>query len=85
MKKAKIFLTVLTVMAVVGGALAFKGNPKKFARVCNLSNLKCQFQTFITEERTTNVGPTVPYDLLDAPCHIIDGVPTCITQTSIDQ
>lgn len=45
MKAARLILTILAVIAVVGGALAFKAKAfSSFPLYCNDSNNKCQTQ-----------------------------------------
>ena len=68
MKKAKVMFTALAVLAVVGGALAFKAK--------NVSNQKlyywdtqavsvCTFTAFATSENQGNGEITPPTDLQD--------------------
>ena len=71
MKKAKIFLTALAVLAVVGGALAHKvKQPAIFARTCHIPTQTCILNTFQTFETTTDAssGVLVTYELFGAPC-----------------
>lgn len=63
MKKAKIFLTALTVLAVVGGALAFKAKTfNKFARACDIPQGICILQSFSSQATTLN--GTLPADFV---------------------
>jgi len=70
MKKAKIFLTALTVLTVVGGTLAFKAKGiNTFARVCDIPSQTCILSTFTTTQINTDQGPALTtYDLFGAPC-----------------
>ena len=76
MKKAKIFLTALTVFAVVGGALAFKVRHNTKFYSCS-DRLLCEI--FVTETNWTTLDGTIPVqvDELNKPC------PTGVCQTSI--
>lgn len=85
MKKAKIFLTALTVLAVVGGALAFKAKQTKAFYQCDLDanpkvcTINPSVYTFVT---TTNDGTEIPYDEFNKPCVQIAGAWTCTTLTT---
>jgi len=70
MKKAKIFLTALSVLAVVGGAFAFRAKQvATFARVCDIPSQTCILSTFTTTQTTTDIAPALTnYDLFGAPC-----------------
>jgi len=69
MKKAKIFLSALTVLAVVGSALAFKAKTGNiFAKVCNTSLHQCLIDTFHAQETTVSGATNANYDVLGAPC-----------------
>lgn len=68
MKKAKIFLTALTVLAVVGGALAFKTKTFKQFGTCDLNDKVCSITVTNTQETTTLIGSFRPYDELNATC-----------------
>ncbi|MCS3800121.1 hypothetical protein [Niastella sp. OAS944] len=87
MKKAKIFLTALTVLAVVGGALAFKAKqPRQFA-FCNTASGICELNTFttFTIKETQSGGAPADYDVLGHAC--VSTIPngplvTCTTLTT---
>ena len=89
MKKAKIFLTALTVLAVVGGAVAFKAKaPKEFAQ-CDLSVLNCKINVTTLPVNTTlidNGSNTIQYDLIDTDCKFSQPLNrwTCTTLTTIE-
>ena len=68
MKKAKIFLTVLTVLAIVGGALAFKTRTLFQYYVCDVPSQKCIIPFTTTFETTEGGFVFVLYDILNAPC-----------------
>ena len=71
MKKAKIFLTALTVLAVVGGSLAFKAKTKRiFAERCDniLPVPRCNQDTFTSFATTTDIGFTAAFDQVNAIC-----------------
>ena len=88
MTKAKIFLTALTVLAIAGGALAFKARMPKLFAYCNVTKLKCDLSTFTTFEATTVIaGIYVPYDELNKPCVFDQGIGTytCKTQVTISE
>jgi hypothetical protein len=85
MKKARIFLTALTVLAIAGGALAFKakGLPREFAQ-CNTVNLKCEINTITTNWATTEIGGfNISYNELGAPCALDQGTYTCTARVTI--
>jgi hypothetical protein len=79
MKKAKIFLTALTVLTVAGGALAFKVKTQSTFYTCNLTLKKCVIPVTTTFETTTtpDVGEFRTYDIFNAPCN--DGINECST------
>ncbi|MCS3800125.1 hypothetical protein [Niastella sp. OAS944] len=88
MKKAKIFLTALTVLAITGGGLAFKVTiPIRFAQ-CDLSSRICKLNTLTTIGiKTTNIGGIIAdYDILGKNCVFDPNVRefTCTTQTTTD-
>jgi len=56
MKKAKIFLTVLIILALVGGVLAFKAKVPKLFGYCNTNSGGCDLNPFTSTSKTTNVG-----------------------------
>lgn len=69
MKKAKIFLTVLTVLAVVGGGLAFKVKSfNKFCRECDLVQKMCILNCFMTQATTNNAISPANYAPYGKPC-----------------
>jgi len=90
MKKAKIFLTALTVLAVVGGALAFKARVAKQFFACNTISGKCTLNpTTLTRVTTTNIGGSkILYDRFNRDC-VNDPefgfVCTTLTTTFIDE
>ena len=69
MKRVKIFLTALTVLTVVGGALAFKAlQPFEYAQTCNTENNICELDltfTTLTTERDTEIKP---FEIVGKPC-----------------
>jgi hypothetical protein len=68
MKKAKIFLTALTVLTVVGGALAFKVKQPHVFYTCNIPQKLCNI-TFTTVFETVDpLGAHRDYDVLNAFC-----------------
>jgi hypothetical protein len=84
MKKAKIFLTALTVLAVVGGALAFKVKTENVFAVCDTAVGKCILEPTTKFETTTTLGVHADYDLFGKDCiSTIPGGPlvTCTTLT----
>lgn len=88
MKKAKIFLTALTVLAIAGGAIAFKARMPRLFAYCNVIDLKCDLSTFTSFEATTVIGGTyVPYDELNRPCVFDQGIHTytCKTQVTFSE
>jgi len=69
MKKAKIFLTALTVLAVVGGAVAFKAVKQPFQYyTCNTLNELCEVPFIIATETTIGGIKLVPYAPYGTPC-----------------
>lgn len=85
MKKARVFLTALIVLAITGGILAFKakGLPREFAQ-CNTVNLKCEINTITTNLATTDIGGfKITYSELGAPCTLDQGNYTCTAQVTI--
>lgn len=84
MKKARTFLIALSVLTVVGGALAFKAKvPQQFAQ-CNLANLVCELNTTTLLSTTTAVGgQVIPYRELSKPCTFTQNVWTCTTRVTI--
>jgi hypothetical protein len=85
MKKTKIFLTALTVLAVEGGALAFKLIPAGLIATCdtNPTVLKCVLEPTYTTFMTYHTGEIVDYDVYGKDC-VIDpesGNYTCTTRT----
>lgn len=82
MKKAKIFLTALTVLAVVGGAVAFKARTINTFATCNPANHICEITPFQSLAATTLVGQFAPYDLKGKQCkQTAPGIFTCETLT----
>jgi len=83
MKKAKIFLSALTVLAVAGSALAFKAKTGNiFARGCDIPSQLCILNTFLAQA-TTGLGVTnANFDILGAPCKPGN---LCKTKTVFDQ
>ena len=80
MKKAKIFLTALTVLTVVGGALAFKARQPHVFYTCDTSKDLCIIPFITTTETTTNVGTEKRfYDKFEAPCDANDQCTTLVT------
>jgi hypothetical protein len=78
MKKAKIFLTALTVLAIVGGALAFKARGLSTFGVCNTATNFCDLNTFQALQTTAGGTVQVQYDLSTKPC--INGI--CTTKVT---
>jgi len=69
MKKAKIFLTALTVLAVVGGAVAFKAVKQPFQYyTCNTLSELCEVPFIITTETTIGGNKLVPYTTFKQEC-----------------
>lgn len=81
MKKAKFFLSALTVLAVVGGALAFKVTTSHDYFTCNIPEGKCNI--FFTNTMETTADGVAPrdFDVLDAPC---DATHPCHTLVTAD-
>jgi hypothetical protein len=82
MKKAKIFLTGLAVLAVVGGALAFKAKHQfKYASICDPTVIPhvCTINPFLSFATTLNGIWDANFDSFGAPCP--NGV--CKTKTVI--
>jgi hypothetical protein len=67
MKKAKIFLTALTVLAVVGGALAFKAKTANIFYTCDPAIGLCTIPVTTTFQ-TLGGSTVVDYDVLNAIC-----------------
>jgi len=84
MKKAKIFLTGLAVLAVVGGALAFKAKTLVKFATCDTIAKVCTSTPFFKFETTDPNGVHADYDLFNAPCKKINNVWTCTTLTIIN-
>lgn len=84
MKKAKIFLTALTVVAVAGGALAFKAKQVKSFYKCNTQSHFCEIfsTTAISVTTTASGGAIAQYNEFGAPCTIVQGLETCTTRTT---
>jgi len=68
MKKAKIFLTALTVLAVVGGALAFKTKQLFEYYTCDTVIHSCVIPFTTTFETIFGGTEIKPYDIWAAPC-----------------
>jgi hypothetical protein len=70
MKKAKIFLTGLAVLAVVGGALAFKAKTQNWFAVCdtNVNPHVCTLNSFQSFATTLNGIVPVNFDAYGKPC-----------------
>jgi hypothetical protein len=89
MKKAKIFLTALTVLAIAGGAVAFKAkSPKPFYQ-CQQDIRKCRMNQIVLAVNTTtldNGDNTIPYDEFNKDCKFNQtfGTWTCTTLTTIE-
>lgn len=87
MKKAKIFLTALTVLAVVGGALAFKAKTQREFAKCNVNAVPkiCELQTTTFKyDFTPSGGFITEYDLLGNPCvQDASGVWTCTARVKV--
>jgi len=81
MKKAKIFLTALTVLTVVGGTVAFKVVKQPFQYyICDPATNLATIPFTITTETTLGGTTLVPYAPFNTPC--INGVcSTLITTT----
>jgi hypothetical protein len=85
MKKAKIFLSSLTVLAISGGALAFKVKGENVFAVCDITVGKCVLNPTTKYETTTIIGAHAEYDLFGKDC--ISTIPggqlvTCTTLTT---
>ena len=77
MKKARIFLTALAVVAVAGGAIAFKAKQLFWYAQCDIPNQVCtlhSFQTFVTTDQN---GVYADFDVYGKPCFNNE----CITLT----
>lgn len=86
MKKAKIYLTALTMLAVIGGALAFKAKVSKIFATCNTMVEKCIMDPFTTFQTTTQAGGfKVTYNEYNAPCVYdqLENKWTCTTRVTI--
>jgi len=82
MKKAKIFLTALTVLAVVSGALAFKVVKHSFIYyTCNTPSHKCEIPYTITTQTTDGGNKLVTYAPLGQECDADGMCRTFITTT----
>ena len=81
MKKAKIFLTALSVLAVVGGALAFKAKTLNWFAVCDKAQGICTSLSFQSFATTAQGNIPATFDAYGKPCQIIDGNLTCTTLT----
>jgi hypothetical protein len=81
MKKAKIFLTALTVLAVVGGALAFKAKTNAWFGACDITAGVCTLTSFRTTLTTDEGINKVPFDEVTKSCTTteIGGPLTCET------
>jgi hypothetical protein len=87
MKKAKIFLTALTVLAVVGGALAFKLTPDQQIGKCDTSLPvpKCSLDPIFSTFATSPTGQVIEYDFVGNNCFKLpSGLYTCTTKTVIE-
>jgi hypothetical protein len=79
MKKAKIFLTALTVLAVVSGALAFKAKGLYAYYTCDRDVLLCTIPVTTTFRTTLGGTQLVSYDVFNAPCKAGDICQTKVT------
>ena len=79
MKKARIFLTALAVLAVVGGSLAFKAKKQFWYAVCDIPNQVCTSLSFQSFATTLNGNEPATFDVYGKPC--INN--TCTTLTRI--
>jgi hypothetical protein len=85
MKKAKIFLTALTVLAVAAGVVAFKAKAPQVFGQCDLNTKKCTLNQIITPRNTTLTGPEIfPYDLTSKDCKQVGSIFTCETFTTLE-
>jgi len=82
MKKAKIFLTGLAVLVIVGGALACRLRGLTTFATCDILTRACSLSPFRKAETTDPNGVHADYDLLNAPCKKINNVWTCTTLTT---
>lgn len=86
MKKAKLFLTGLTVLTIVGGALAFNAKLPLTVYKCENPVLggKCTIptSTYFNAITTTTGGTVVEGDILNKNCVLSAGVFTCTTRTT---
>ena len=70
MKKARIFLSALTVLAVLGGVFAFKAKTPATFYTCNITKSLCDIPVTTVQETTTLEGAFRTYDELNVPCDI---------------
>ena len=82
MKKAKIFLTAMTVLAVVGGALAFKVKQSFDYYTCNIPAKKCSIFATNTFETTFQGTVQRDYNVLNAFCDAQHPCQTLITESN---
>jgi hypothetical protein len=68
MKKARIFLTALAVLAIVGGALGFKAKTLYPYYACDPNVGYCTIPATFTFQTTLGGNIIVNYDELNAPC-----------------
>ena len=91
MKKAKLFLTVLAVLAVVGGAVAFKVKAPKLLYLCDTTAAQkvCTIEntTFTTFKTTATNAPGIVYTAgkFEDPCVFLNGTWTCTTKITRDE
>ena len=64
MKRVKIMLTAITVLAAVGGALALKARTFGSTSYCTSSNPNAQFCTISTPTREVLEGNTLAYTIV---------------------
>lgn len=78
MKKIKIMLTGIAVLAVVGGALAFKAQKFTYKKICiGTSPAPEDCNILKTNWRTTNI----PTETFSYYTHITDGATNCAAVT----
>lgn len=84
MKKTKAFLSALTVLAALGGALAFKAKGLTVVAECDTvpAQKLCTLNPTFSIGRTTTGthAEIIPYDEFGDPCVFTDNKWTCTTR-----
>ena len=78
MKKARIFLTALVVLAVAGGALAFKTKQLFWYAKCDIPSQRCTLESFQSLATTDGGNLDAQFDVYDHAC--IDNKCTTLTK-----